>query len=636
MRTALMALMVLTTGLAGCLGGDTVEPQLSDEPTGALAWTPCEHPWPCADGSEWPVDLTGPFELLEIVPHRVQSFDGTELAGHVWLPDVPDGTPVPVVLWSSPYFGQPPPPFVGQPSQPTDSPDLWNRESVPVGMLVEQGYAVAAFNVRGTGESGGCFEDKGSKSQRDQALLVDWLGEQAWSNGRVAMMGVSHDGTTPWMAATQNPEALRTIVVAGMVSDEYLFYHTPQGAMFTLGPYLQPRFQSEKTAPQGSLEWWTGTPPERLCPEAIEAMSSVMTGTAMQDRHPEYWEARRFIDGFPDVTTSVLLTHGFEDRWGSGHAQQELSVWQALPETTPKHQLQGQWGHEFPYKNSFNETWVLDDWYDRLFTWLDFWLKGMGEPPDKLGTVAYQDGTGDWHNSTAWPPAEARGEVLYLAHESITASPGTGERAFRSIPDWSRSDEFLEAALSASSGWHGPLCTRDDGATALSPPHGLLYVTEPVDERVLIAGNPFAYLTLTSDLPGGLVTVTLLDLDPDFRCEGDTPSGARAITTGTADLRFHQGTYKASAFPTDAPTSLRIDLTNLAEAIEPGHQLAAFVSYGDPWLRTGEPYAPTIDVHGESHLILPLVEGTFGGEAPTLDYPPRPFTPPESSSEVVP
>ncbi len=53
------------------------------------------------------------------------------------------------------------------------------------------------------------------------------------------MMGLSYHGTTPWEAAIQNPRHLKTIVVAGMVGDWYTFYHTPQGAPFTVGTAFQ-------------------------------------------------------------------------------------------------------------------------------------------------------------------------------------------------------------------------------------------------------------------------------------------------------------------------------------------------------------------------------------------------------------
>ena len=47
---------------------------------------------------------------------------------------------------------------------------------------------------------------------------VTWLGTQDWSNGRVAMIGKSYDGSTPWQAATFGNEHLATIVpISGLI-----------------------------------------------------------------------------------------------------------------------------------------------------------------------------------------------------------------------------------------------------------------------------------------------------------------------------------------------------------------------------------------------------------------------------------
>ncbi|HWH08468.1 MAG TPA: CocE/NonD family hydrolase C-terminal non-catalytic domain-containing protein, partial [Candidatus Thermoplasmatota archaeon] len=244
-------------------------------------------------------------------------------------------------------------------------------------------------------------------------------------------------------------------------------------------------------------------------------------------------------------------------------------------------------------------------------------LKGVGPAPE-VGVVEYQDSEGGWRASAAWPPAEAREEVLHLADGALSPAPGRGAAAFRSVPD------PLHAMLAAegAGGAPGPLCAPGT--------HALLFATKPLPERVVLAGNPFALLRLTSDAPGGLVTVTLLDLAPDFRCENGKPVGARALVQGAADLRFHAGGYRGRDFPVGTPTDVRVDVTNLADVLPAGHRLAALVSHGDPALRTGQPHAPTLALDAAaSHLVLPLVEGTLGGEAPATAYPPRPFAPQE-------
>ena len=54
----------------------------------------------------------------------------------------------------------------------------------------------------------------GTAEQLGNDAAVRWLGEQSWSNGAVALIGKSYDGSTPWQAAMFGSEHdyLKTIV----------------------------------------------------------------------------------------------------------------------------------------------------------------------------------------------------------------------------------------------------------------------------------------------------------------------------------------------------------------------------------------------------------------------------------------
>lgn len=582
--------------------------------SGGDGWPRGAHPWP--RGDEWPAGLHGPFES-SVTRQSVEMDDGIRLRGAIVRPAVPEGVRVPVVLWSTPYFG-------GMDPAP-DDPALWDNswapESVPVNLLVAEGYAVAIFNVRGTGHSEGCWDWFSSREQRDQQLLVEWLGEQPWTNGRVGMMGLSYGGTTPIEAAIGNPAALKTIVIAGTISDPYTFYHTPQGAYegrtwysaelpFTpvnsiVPPARSPdRFHGDE---------WLAAAPQRVCEQSVR--SHAATGGSLVDaRDAAHFDERFFLAQMPRISSSVLLAHGFQD---CGHCWQEDLMWRAL-ERAPKRQLIGHWGHEFPNFNSFKPELTLPDWNERLLEWLDFWLKGVGSPPG-VGTVEYRDMSGGSYTTTAWPPREAREEVLYLG--SRLSPSDTGEtRTFRSVP------------LSTVDVGHLGFCPGTDQI-------GLMSVSDPLPEAVVLAGNPHAYLSVSSDQPAGFLGVSVLAIPehggtchawPADTLDG-TPPWQRMVAWGIADLRHHQGNLVAQDFPVGEPTKVRIDLTNTAMSVPAGARLAVFIYHGDSTRTTNRGWYPNLTIHGDggssaSHVVLPFVEGTLGGKRPTLRYPPRPFS----------
>ncbi|PSQ13419.1 hypothetical protein BRD02_13170 [Halobacteriales archaeon QS_8_69_73] len=84
---------------------------------------------------------------------------------------------------------------------------------------IQQGYAVAAVAVRGTGGSGGCMELMGPNEQADIDQAVTRLGKDSRSNGNVAIIGRSYDGTTPWMPARKGNPYLATVVPFSGVPD---------------------------------------------------------------------------------------------------------------------------------------------------------------------------------------------------------------------------------------------------------------------------------------------------------------------------------------------------------------------------------------------------------------------------------
>jgi hypothetical protein len=150
-----------------------------------------------------------------------------------------------------------------------------------------------------------------------------------------------------------------------------------------------------------------------------------------------------------------------------------------------------------------------------------------------------------------------------------------------------------------------------------------------------LAGNPYAYLMLESDQPGGIVGVDLWLMRGGLtglctRNNGFDPDPAAWLSHGAADLRFMDGNFVGQAFPVSQATPVRVDMFNVAADLLPGDRLVLTLS-GTGWeRRDGQPYMPLLDVQGgtgptASHIVLPFVSGTLGGSAPTIGYPERPF-----------
>ena len=136
----------------------------------------------------------------------------------------------PVILEASPYHGT-----IADRDGTRILPGPKNADGEPIGLtgyFAPRGYAVVMMDLRGTGRSQGCLDHLGDKDARDLEQVVEWAASQDWSNGRVGMTGHSYVGSTPSVAAAQNPTGLKTIVPsAGLAS---MYHHQFQAGV----PYM--------------------------------------------------------------------------------------------------------------------------------------------------------------------------------------------------------------------------------------------------------------------------------------------------------------------------------------------------------------------------------------------------------------
>ena len=85
-------------------------------------------------------------------------------------------------------------------------------ETVDPEWWVPQGYVVVRCDSRGTGKSPGRPRLLSRAEAEDFYDCVEWAGTQQWSNGKVAVMGVSYFAMNSWRVAALQPPHLAAIV----------------------------------------------------------------------------------------------------------------------------------------------------------------------------------------------------------------------------------------------------------------------------------------------------------------------------------------------------------------------------------------------------------------------------------------
>lgn len=174
------------------------------------------------------------------VPVRVR--DGTTLRLNVHRPlqSGPDAR-VPVIASAHPYdkdviprrsrsgrapngqyrmFPQP---------HPIRMSDLTGWEAPDPAFWVPHGYAVANIDLRGGGRSEGVDDLLSQQEAEDYHDVIEWLGAQPWSTGKVGLAGVSYLAISQYRVATTHPPSLAAICPWEGLSDIYRDFTRPGG-----------------------------------------------------------------------------------------------------------------------------------------------------------------------------------------------------------------------------------------------------------------------------------------------------------------------------------------------------------------------------------------------------------------------
>ena len=481
----------------------------------------------------------------------------------LWLPDVPDGVSIPVIMTIHPYydFGGEGMPGVGDDSNPNTVPDGGIGEWV-YNNFISHGYALAQASTFGTGKSTHCQDVKGLGEQTGIQAVVDWLGEQVWSNGNVGLMGKSYAGTTNWEAAQNPSEHLKTIVpISGSIGVQEMFYRNGSSEARALG------YDAAYQAATSDL-----TSDElRVCQDDIVGPVSPFT-TQLWAQYGgaewnDYWDERRHLpDVLENYRGSVYLVWGMQD-WNVDpyHA---FPTYQLLRDAgIPARGIMGQWAHNYPdqptihgglgtgYGAEAYPQMSRMDWAVELYGWFEYWLKDNGPEPESR--VQMQRNDGKWHVENTWPASDMEWEVIPL--DQVTA----------------------------------------DGSSVSANTETTITIPASESPR-FISGLATLHLSVTTSLcDGGQIFATMFDATEGLR-----------IGHATMDVRYRDGGFDAKTVTPFTTYTMLMEFNPIDAIIPADHEISIVLT------ESGEDYLPSacaalgmgVNIDSSSTLSLPLIE----------------------------
>lgn len=166
---------------------------------------------------------------------KIPMRDGNYLAANLYQPNA-DGD-FPVIMTMCPYgkdthfsqFAPANPTVAIEYTHSQDKGPLLSWETPNPEYWVPQGYAVLRVDERGIGNSPGKLDILSSALKKDYYDAIEWAGTQAWSNGRIGLLGISYLAMSQWAVASEQPPHLACIIPWEGTVDYYADFCYPGG-----------------------------------------------------------------------------------------------------------------------------------------------------------------------------------------------------------------------------------------------------------------------------------------------------------------------------------------------------------------------------------------------------------------------
>jgi len=437
-------------------------------------------------------------------------------------------------------------------------PDEYVTGSLQTQAILKAGYIWVRQDVRGRGLSEGEFTHvtphrpaKQTSADVDESTdtydTVEWLLQRIPNhNGRVGMWGVSYDGFFTLAGIIDTHPAIKAASPQAPVADLFLdddWYHN--GA-FQLAKNFEGAtgFQPEAGAPPKTTmpfdygtsdcyEFFLKVGTLANATARLQAPNAMWDETVAHPTYDEYWQSRAIWRHLTNIGCAVLTVGGWfdaEDLMGP------LRAYRAIGTNNPgisNGMVMGPWVHGGWARHDGRRLGSVDFAADTamhyrdnvLLPFFEFHLKDAGDAPP-AGAHVFETGTNVWRQYSAWPPPEVTPQVLYFREG--------GGLAFEPPTEADAGDAWVSdpAKPVPVVGYTSPTIPDEymvsDQRFASTRPDVLVYVTEPLQEDLTLAGPVSPRLFVSTTGTDSDWVVKLIDVYPPDRSEpadGDSGGG---------------------------------------------------------------------------------------------------------------
>ena len=281
----------------------------------------------------------------------------------------------------------------------TPDPEYW----------VHYEYVVIAADSPGSGRSGGDLDLFGPIENNAFYDLIEWAGEQPWSNGNVGLGGVSYFGVVQWHVAALNPPHLKAIMPGEALTDVYRDAVRHGGIPSEFVPaWMQYRIRPAKT-------------------EAARLLSDFDLALQEHPFYPGYWAS--LSPDLAEITVPAYVIASWPDH--GLHTRGTLLGFEQISSEQKWLDVHGRkkWEHYYSRES-----------LERQRRFFDRFLKGIDTGIEEVSRVRYERRNafydGEILFSDAWPLLATEARTYYLTADGRLdreSSPDAAALSYRPL-----------------------------------------------------------------------------------------------------------------------------------------------------------------------------------------------------------
>lgn len=496
---------------------------------------------------------------------------------------------------------------------------------------VPKGYHVVFADVVGTGNSGGCYDYGGDREKRTGHDLVEWLGTQKWSTGKVGMIGGSYNGTTQHAAAVMHPPHLTTIIPEAAIARWYDYAY--RGGIRYLLNNEAPSDEGVDTPLAFDFGFAIPPPVDVEDPAWADKVASTITPcdeldhtTHGYDDTPDYdkfWIERDYERLAHTVKIPVLIAHN----WGDFNVKQAngWDMFNAYPNA------------KMFFGDRYSGHGVPDgDYAKTVDAWFDHYLMGVDNGIEKLPKITSE--TSNYEGALKYFSAnKVKTTPVSLIAQSVpkTNPEDYGSKLLPTKPITGLIDiaepSFPSAGINTES--HSNHHARNN--------HDWWWFESPAFKKdTRIFGEIKVQLYLETQREWVTLAPTIVDIDMDCHVypagqhvanPSCSPRNLHSITRGFLDTRYRDGLEKQVPLK-PGPFQVTVPQTPIDYVIKKNHHLGLnfsteiaewMIPKPYPCVTASDPVAcQYVTIHvdaGRTRVILPIV-GKVGDPNDLFDF----------------